>query len=85
MAADAPRPREERVLSLNRAAIAPAEDDEPAAPAGDQVAAAELQRRIAALETRLDEQEIALRRVLTLLVDWVENGQQLPVYRHNAA
>lgn len=85
MAADAPQPREERVLSLKRAAIAPAEGDEPAAPAGDQVAAAELQRRIAALEARLDEQEIALRRVLTLLVDWVENGQQLPVYRHNAA
>ena len=28
--------------------------------------------RVAALETRLEEQDAALRRVLTLLVDWVE-------------
>jgi putative secretion ATPase (PEP-CTERM system associated) len=44
-----------------------------------------LDRRVAALESRLDEQETALRRVLTLLVDWVENGQQTPGYRTNAA
>jgi putative secretion ATPase (PEP-CTERM system associated) len=44
-----------------------------------------LDRRVAALEARLDEQEVALRRVLTLLVDWVENGQQTPGYRTNAA
>lgn len=85
MAADAPQLREERVLSLKRAAIAPVEGDEPAASEADQAVAAELQHRIAALELRLEDQEIALRRVLTLLVDWVENGQQLPVYRHNAA
>ena len=29
--------------------------------------------RIAALEARIEEQEVALRRVLTLLVDWVES------------
>ncbi len=32
--------------------------------------------RIAALEARVDEQDVALRRVLTLLVDWVEAGQR---------
>ena len=44
-----------------------------------------MERRVAALEARLEEQEAALRRVLTLLVDWVENGQQAPGYRTNAA
>ena len=34
--------------------------------------------RIAALEARLDEQEHALRRVLTLLVDWVESDDARP-------
>ncbi len=31
-----------------------------------------LVRRLIAMETRIDEQEVALRRVLTLLVNWVE-------------
>ena len=31
-----------------------------------------LVRRLIAMETRLDEQDVALRRVLTLLVNWVE-------------
>jgi putative secretion ATPase (PEP-CTERM system associated) len=48
-----------------------------------------LDRRLAAIEERLDEQERALRRVLTLLVDWVEKDQggseERVVYRHNAA
>jgi len=34
--------------------------------------------RIAALEERLEEQDAALRRVLTLLVDWVEGEQRRP-------
>lgn len=34
--------------------------------------------RIALVETRLDEQEAAIRRVLTLLVDWVESDAELP-------
>ncbi|MEG3124696.1 AAA family ATPase [Sphingomonas sp. GB1N7] len=42
---------------------------EPAAPAEDAAPA----DRIAALEARIEEQEEALRRVLTLLVDWVEH------------
>ena len=44
-----------------------------------------LERRIAALEARLEEQEAMLRRVLTLLVDWVENGSQETAYRTHAA
>lgn len=35
-------------------------------------AAAPIEERIAALEARITDQEAALRRVLTLLVDWVE-------------
>lgn len=38
------------------------------------VADASLERRIAELEKQLQEQDAALRRVLTLLVDWVESG-----------
>jgi general secretion pathway protein A len=34
-----------------------------------------LEARIAALEAQLFEQEVALRRVLTLLIDWVERDQ----------
>ena len=43
----------------------PAETAPETAPAVDDA-------RIAALEARVTEQEDALRRVLTLLVDWVE-------------
>ena len=35
----------------------------------------ELLDRIAVLEERLDEQEAAIRRVLSLLIDWVENEE----------
>lgn len=41
------------------------------APAGDDVIA-----RLATLEARVDEQDAALRRVLTLLVDWIESDQR---------
>jgi general secretion pathway protein A len=44
-----------------------------------------LERRVAALETRLDEQEVALRRILTLLVDWAESDDAAVSLRHNAA
>ena len=44
-----------------------------------------LERRIEVLETQLVEQEAVLRRVLMLLVDWVETGNQETVYRSNAA
>ena len=43
------------------------------------------EQRIAALEARAEEQEATLRRVLILLVDWVENGSQDTAYRTHAA
>jgi general secretion pathway protein A len=72
LAADTPQ-AQERVHQL-RAAPAPAE------PVRDFA----LERRVAALEARIDEQERAVRRVLTLLVEWVENGQQAPGYTNAA-
>jgi hypothetical protein len=44
-----------------------------------------LERRVAVLESQIQEQEAALRRVLTLLVGWVE-GEPVPLgYHRNAA
>jgi hypothetical protein len=57
----------------------------PTAPTVQGVNESVLERRVAELETRLEEQERALRRVLTLLVDWVENTDRAPSYRTNAA
>jgi len=39
---------------------------------------ADLAARIERLEERIDEQDEALRRVLTLLVDWVEADERIP-------
>ena len=73
MAADRAAPAgSDRVLPLR---VASASD----APAGDPA----FERRLAAIEARLDEQEVAVRRVLTLLLDWAENGSELR--RSNAA
>jgi general secretion pathway protein A len=75
----APEPSEdrERVLHLLQSEVI----DEPKRP-GDVAVG----RRVEALESRLDEQEVALRRVLTLLVDWAESGGDEAVsIRHNAA
>ncbi|MEA2999501.1 MAG: ral secretion pathway protein [Sphingomonadales bacterium] len=72
LAADKPQPRADAVLSL-RAAVA-AEPLRDFAP----------ERRVATIEARLDEQEKAVRRVLTLLVEWVENGHQAPGYTNAA-
>lgn len=47
---------------------------EAVAETPEPVAEAALDRRIAELEKQLQEQDAALRRVLTLLVDWVESG-----------
>ena len=49
-------------------------NDMPIAPVRDEA----LQERVALLETRIEEQERALRRVLTLLVDWVEADRDAP-------
>jgi putative secretion ATPase (PEP-CTERM system associated) len=71
MAADRPASASKRVLPLRRPAAAE--------PAGDS----SLERRIAAIEARMDEQEAAVRRVLTVLLDWVENESR--PRRSNAA
>jgi putative secretion ATPase (PEP-CTERM system associated) len=58
--------------------VMPIVEDEPEAAASPEAGdVAVLLDRIAALETRVEEQDVALRRVLTLLVDWVE-GEQRP-------
>jgi general secretion pathway protein A len=72
MASDRPVSASKRVLPLRRA-------PEPVEAARDS----SLERRIAAIEARLDEQEGAVRRVLTVLLDWVENESQ--PRRSNAA
>ena len=51
--------------------LEPVADDDDAAPE-PVTADPAVDARIAALEARIEEQEAALRRVLTLLVDWVE-------------
>lgn len=80
----APEPaREEKVLPLRSARAAPVAANEPA-PRPVVVPDPALERRIAALEARSEEQEAMLRRVLILLVDWVENSQE-PAYRTHAA
>jgi hypothetical protein len=93
LAADVPPPARaaatpaERVLPLRAARLFEAEPQpEPApstivqtVPVADPAQA----RRIAALEAKVEEQEAALRRVLTLLVDWIENPE--PKYRSHAA
>ncbi|OYY89172.1 MAG: general secretion pathway protein GspA [Sphingomonas sp. 28-66-16] len=52
----------------------PAVEQPPSRPADPDRDAA----RIAALEARVEEQETALRRVLTLLIDWVESDSHRP-------
>jgi putative secretion ATPase (PEP-CTERM system associated) len=75
MAADRTAPR-----------AAPAAQSTPVAlhSAPEPVADLAFERRLAQLESRFEEQEVVLRRVLTLLVDWVENAEA-PGYRSNAA
>src|ERR1043165_7840366 len=77
-----PAPAEEKVFSLRSARRAP-----EAAPAPQLVAVPDpmLEQRIAALEARAEEQEAMLRRVLILLVDWVENAQEPAYHRTPAA
>ena len=87
MGADASAPAapvaEERVLPLRSVRSSPVAANEPA-PKIVHVPDPALERRLAALEARTEEQEAMLRRVLILLVDWVENSQE-PAYRTHAA
>ncbi len=86
-AAPAPAPAEEKVLPLRsaRPPLAMTEPEPVAAPQPVAFADPALERRIAALEARAEEQEAMLRRVLTLLVDWVENSSPETAYRTHAA
>jgi hypothetical protein len=80
----------ERVLPLRSVSSAPPQPSRPVAvpDAEVQTVAAPdpaLERRIAALEARIEEQDGALRRVLSMLVDWVENAPEDQGYRSDAA
>ncbi|MBY0283007.1 MAG: AAA family ATPase [Sphingomonas sp.] len=44
----------------------------------DRATHAATDARIAALEARIEEQEAALRRILTLLIDWIESDSHRP-------
>ena len=46
------------------------------APAAQEAQIAALQSQIASLEARLVEQDAALRRVLDLLIEWVERDPE---------
>lgn len=81
----APAPvREEKVLPLRapRLSAVPSAEPVPQPPAAPDP---ELARRIAALEARAEEHEALLRRVLILLVDWVETDSHRPAFRTHAA
>ncbi len=70
------------------AAASPAPSPTPAAtaPATPPIADPAIAARVAALEARVETQDMALRRVLTLLVDWVEaDGRAAPVPIRGAA
>ncbi|MBD8676967.1 ExeA family protein [Sphingomonas sp. CFBP 13720] len=69
---DAPWERLPLIDDQKRSPAEPAE--QPAHAANHDV----LVERIAVLEARVEEQEAALRRVLTLLVDWVEGEERRP-------
>ena len=75
-------PAEEKIFSLRsaRRTAEPVPEPEPVV-VGDSL----LEQRIAALEARAEEQEALLRRVLILLVDWVENPQEPAYHRTHAA
>ncbi|MDB5695431.1 MAG: ral secretion pathway protein GspA [Sphingomonas bacterium] len=68
-----------RAVQADMAADLPgaAVDASPTAP-DHAIPDAEMTRRLADLEARLQEQDQALRRVLTLLVDWVEGDAPAP-------
>lgn len=64
-----------RVVSLAPQATS-GSDKAQAAPAVDSEQVAALEKQIAALEARLGEQDEALRRVLDLLIEWVERDPE---------
>ncbi|MBR0551932.1 ExeA family protein [Stakelama marina] len=59
-------------------ASAPAAPPQQVADAASREQVEALTRQIATIENRLEEQDKALRRVLTLLVDWIESDASRP-------
>jgi general secretion pathway protein A len=53
----------------------PPEPGQPRRRKTDAVEGSDVEQRVAQLETQVRQQDEALRRVLALLVDWVENGE----------
>jgi general secretion pathway protein A len=78
--AAAPAPASEKVLPLRSVRM-----EEAAAPAVRAALDPEFAERLARLEAQAAEQEETLRRVLTLLVEWVEKDAPELGYRVNAA
>ncbi|MFN4357836.1 XrtA/PEP-CTERM system-associated ATPase [Sphingopyxis alaskensis] len=80
-AADAPAPfaapaEPARIVALGSQPVAEAEDSASAVPAVDPDHLAALEKQVASLEARLVEQDEALRRVLDLLIEWVERDPE---------
>ncbi len=67
----APPPLAE-VVNLHSVAM----DAEPSVEAASSDEVAALRARVAALEARCDEQDAAIRRVLALMIQWVEQGEK---------
>lgn len=79
MAVEQPeRRREERVLPFRF-------PGRPESAAGLPMPDPAIERRLAALEARVEEQEAAVRRVLTVVLDWIEQDKAGADYRTNAA
>jgi len=85
IAADRPERKPEPESSVHPLRAPASASSQPGAEHQEPVRDLALERRVSSLEARLEEQEDALRRVLTLLVDWVESDTQSVSYRHNAA
>lgn len=83
--AETPPVREPIDVTPVTAAEEPVADAAPAPASEPVVGMDELTVRIAALEARVDEQDVALRRVLTLLVDWAEGDQTVGASALHAA
>lgn len=76
MAADLPMPTEAAAPEPVR--VVADEVPVPVTPSPAPTPDEGLRARVAALETRVEQQEAALRRILTLLVDWVESDREQP-------
>ena len=80
----APEPARGEGAAASRRAARVRTPDEPAPCPQRAGRRSPIEQRIAALEARAEEHEAMLRRVLVLLVDWVEAGQD-NAYRTHAA